>query len=145
MIVKRYPWWKNFNFRALKWYFKRQQCTMSDSGKLSRVSSPMPPKVMKCNYCEKCLSQSWSCMHHELTHTGEKPYQSSTCKWHEITHTGVKLYQCKYCDKCYRHSTNCKVHERTHTGVTPYQCKYCDKCFRPVSYTHLTLPTIYSV
>ena len=61
-------------------------------------------------------------------------------------------YLCTVCDKRFTRKDNLNKHKQIHSGK--YKCTECGKCFgdseklaihRPVSYTHLTLPTILRV
>ena len=50
---------------------------------------------------------------------------------------------CERCDKTFSTVQALKMHiEAIHEGLKKYKC---NKCGKSVSYTHLTLPTIYSV
>jgi len=89
--------------------------------------------------CSKGFRNKNKIKRHELTHTGEKPFQCSLCdKWftrkqdvkrHKLTHTGEKPFQCSFCDKQFSQKEKAQRHELTHTGEKPFQCSHCDKWF----------------
>ncbi|PIK33207.1 hypothetical protein BSL78_29981, partial [Apostichopus japonicus] len=65
----------------------------------------------QCRYCSKTLNCRRSLIHHEMIHTGDKPFS------------------CRYCQKSFIQKSQWKVHERIHTGVKPFVCKLCGKAF----------------
>ncbi|PIK56770.1 hypothetical protein BSL78_06301 [Apostichopus japonicus] len=83
-------------------------------------------QLFHCRICFKTLSTARQAMHHELVHSGIRPFKCSFCEKvyaredgrvrHERTHTGVKLYKCERCGESFtwyntlrRHRDKCKV------------------------------------
>ena len=77
---------------------------------------------------------------------------------HLVTHSGERPFPCRFpgCEKRFGQSSTRNYHERVHSDARPFICSQCGLGFklapvlrihvaRTVSYTHLTLPTIYSV
>ena len=102
----------------------------------------------KCTECgERCPGSNELAIHRQ-SHSGEKPFECIVCSKrftragnlvvHSRIHSGEKPYNCRMCDKAFSRPDDLNTHMRVHTGDKPYNCS-------PVSYTHLTLPTIYSV
>lgn len=65
----------------------------------------------QCRFCSKTLNCRRSLIHHEMIHTGDKPFS------------------CRFCQKSFIQKSQWKVHERIHTGVKPFVCKLCGKAF----------------
>ncbi|CAI9732748.1 finger 2 homolog [Octopus vulgaris] len=98
-----------------------------------------PPKLFKCNTCEKVFAQKVNLQNHERTHTGQKPYVCLVClkafsqrtnlRNHERIHSGERPYICLVCSKSFSQRTNLRNHERIHSGERPYKCLTCSKAF----------------
>ena len=101
------------------------------------------PTPYVCTVCDKRCRNKARLNRHKRTHTGEKPFV------------------CRVCYKRFTRQEGLNYHKRVHTldsnaAEKRYSCSDCEKTFAskialtchkyiPVSYTHLTLPTIYSV
>ena len=91
-------------------------------------------KLYRCSQCEKSFSHSSYLKKHMFVHSSEreKPLKCTICNFSTLSDRSGDLQR----------------HNMTHTAEKPFMCKQCEKSFRrkqPLSYTHLTLQTIYSV
>lgn len=102
------------------------QCTASNDSvsHLRRNQDPVKPRMVEyrkefsgrlnrfqCKFCGKSLNCRRSLIHHEMIHTGDKPFT------------------CRFCQKSFIQKSQWKVHERIHTGVKPFVCRICGKAF----------------
>ena len=81
-----------------------------------------------CEYCHLPFVSKAKFLRHRRIHTEENPYE------------------CVHCHQSFSHHIDLRNHRNEHhmTNKT-FKCNFCPKTFSAVSYTHLTLPTIYSV
>ena len=103
------------------------------------------PKPYVCTVCDKRFITKTHMIAHMKRHTGEK-YSCTQCEkcfssqrglsYHKNIHTDK--YKCTECGICCQSSKYLAIHRQSHSGEKPFECS-------AVSYTHLTLPTIYSV
>ncbi|CAL4130335.1 unnamed protein product [Meganyctiphanes norvegica] len=98
--------------------------------------------IYQCSQYEQEYPQNshkCSLIHHQTTHTGEKPHQCRQCDkafsrksdliQHHTTHTREKPYKCSQCAEAFSRKGNLIEHQRTHSGEKPYQRTQCDKAF----------------
>lgn len=93
-----------------------------------------------CRLCNKTFCSKASCVRHQKTHTGEKPFACEICqkpfadlasvKRHLRTHTGERPFKCLTCQSAFSDGSALRQHIRIHTGERPYKCDMCDKFFR---------------
>ena len=101
-------------------------------------------KVAVIHVCSQCDYQTPSrrnLVRHNMTHTGEKPFQCETCQRsfsqksslnsHMKTHQVIrekpsKRFECDICDHKATTKQNLTSHRTTHTGERPFKCDVCD-------------------
>ena len=127
---------------------RRCKCPNCLSG---QQSEPNKPKQHLCHIpgCGKVYGKTSHLKAHLRWHAGLRPF---VCNWlfcnksftrsdelqrHLRTHTGEKRFACQECGKRFTRSDHLSKHMKTHQNKAAK-----DKQQKPVSYTHLTLPTI---
>lgn len=73
---------------------------------------------------------------HLCSECGLSTRSRSHFRYHQMTHTGERPFQCSVCSKRFTQRSNLTAHLRIHTGERPYQCNQCGKSF--TSKSHLT-------
>ncbi|XP_069702549.1 neurotrophin receptor-interacting factor homolog [Periplaneta americana] len=99
-----------------------------------------------CRTCKKCgliVQRARYLKIHELTHSGNRPYECNECgkrflhkfnlRSHVLTHIGIRPYQCSVCEKSFLFDSNLQYHLRTHNGAKSHICKTCGKGFMQAS------------
>ena len=94
----------------------------------------------KCKYCAKTFLQQSVLIRHEISHTGEKPFECSICgksytrkftlNNHMKVHYGIYDHVCHICKKSFTDRSNMNAHMKIHTSDRPYACDLCGKTFK---------------
>ena len=94
----------------------------------------------KCKYCAQTFMQQSVLIRHEISHTGEKPFECSICEKrytrkftlnnHMKVHYGIYDHVCYICKKSFTDKSNMNAHMKTHTNDRPYSCDICEKTFK---------------
>ena len=94
-----------------------------------------------CSQCDYQTPSRRNLVRHNMTHTGEKPFQCETCQrsfnqksilnchmriHQEIRENPSKRFECDLCE--YKATTKQSLvrHRLTHAGERPYPCYLCD-------------------
>ncbi|XP_011306734.1 zinc finger protein 26-like [Fopius arisanus] len=88
-----------------------------------------PPKMYKCDQCDRSLRGASNLKRHLLTHSGVKSQQCTICqkhfstrsslRQHLLTHTGKRHYCCDICGKTFVQKPALTAHRRQHPGKLP--------------------------
>ena len=94
----------------------------------------------KCKHCAKTFKQQSVLIRHEISHTGEKPFECSICgnsytrkftlNNHMKVHYGIYDHVCHICKKSFTDRSNMNAHMKIHTSDRPYACDLCGKTFK---------------
>eukprot|EP00041_Stephanoeca_diplocostata_P028706 m.828758 g.828758 ORF g.828758 m.828758 type:complete len:479 (-) comp23421_c0_seq10:242-1678(-) len=115
----------------------------SDKSKSKATKKKKPNRVFKCEYCDKCFSQSGNLSRHRVIHMKIRPFKCEECgkgftqkshlKTHCNVHTGLKKFQCQICDKRFSQlghlKTHVGIHKRAALEQRSISCNQCGKTF----------------
>lgn len=132
-----------------------------EDGSLTTLESPDCADDLNSQYsptntgglysCEECLesfSQLEQLKQHELTHTGDTPFQCNVTgcvksfsskfklKRHLLIHSQTKTFTCDTCKRAFRRKDHLKNHEKVHDpSKTVYMCRYesCSRTYNSLS------------
>ena len=124
--------------------------TGADSNDITEHPHDDKPRPYLCTVCDKRFTLKDSLKRHKRLHSGVNVYLCSQCEKRFLTQRYLRIHmnvhsKCTECGRYCQSSRDLATHRRSHSGEKPFECSVCSKRFTPVSYTHLTLPTIYSV